>query len=447
MEIFFKWFWELLYTMQKYMCFIIDFVTEIFYKLGGIDSVELGGEKVEILSHFLSLPKVKFSFLAVLIIGIILLFVFTMISIGKMNFSDIEKTRSKSGIIFLSLQSLFMILVIPFILLAFIYLSNTIMQSINIAMSGSENLGRNLIGGGLLVVTGNDAYIGDQAIRENIEFMFITGELDYMNIGTVMTYYDISKINYLVGILGSLIIMVAFCMSAIIFILRIFDVVMLYIISPIPISTYPLDNGERYKQLKNLLISKILGAYGIILAMNLFFMLEPVMANIKFFDDNFKNGVVKLLFIIGGAFATTRANIVISNLTGGGNNEAETRELINNISTGNRMAKGTAIAVGGALATVLGGRRYAKSRRQGYTIDDIMGYYNREEGRKNDSRREFKKSEKSESIAKSKAKVPYNIMRDFVHGGVIGGSKNIRLRMEEYRKNRDKLRGINENNT
>ena len=58
----------------------------------------------------------------------------------------------------------------------------------------------------MLVTTGNNAYIGPVGQRETIERMFLTGELDYTKLSTVKQYYDIAEMNYVVGILGGLVI-------------------------------------------------------------------------------------------------------------------------------------------------------------------------------------------------------------------------------------------------
>ena len=72
------------------------------------------------------------------------------------------------------------------------------------------------------------------------------------------------------------------------------------------------------------MISKILSAYGIILVMNLFFLIIPQVNKMQFFESNFENSVVHILFLIGGAFAVTKANLVIAQLTG---SQAGGREL------------------------------------------------------------------------------------------------------------------------
>ena len=67
--------------------------------------------------------------------------------------------------------------------------------------------------------------------------------------------------NYLIGILGGFVMLVMFVLSSISFIQRIFDIILLYLISPISIATIPLDEGNRFKVWKDMMIGKILSAY------------------------------------------------------------------------------------------------------------------------------------------------------------------------------------------
>lgn len=90
--------------------------------------------------------------------------------------------------------------------------------------------GHSTIGGQMLITTGCDAYIGDEAARADIEQMFISGQLDYNNLKVVAKYYDLWEINHIVGLMGGLVILVMFVLSSITFVQRLFDIILLYII-------------------------------------------------------------------------------------------------------------------------------------------------------------------------------------------------------------------------
>ncbi len=360
-----NWIFELLYGFQKTICYIIDFIKEIFYMLAGIEKVNIGGEETDILSHFILSDTVKRTFFYIFLIAVVLLVVFVIIAIVRSEYAYGENKKSKGAILAKAGQSFVIFLLVPFILVAGMALTNTVMAAINQSMNPYVlQAGQEVsIGGQILVTSGQFAYIGEAGMRSQIEMQFLTGELSYFDTSVVSQYYNLRSMDFLVGLLGPLVIMVMFVMSAVSFIQRIFDIVLLYIVSPVSVSTIPVDDGSRFRIWREMVISKVLGAYGIILSMNLFFIIIPQVTQITFFNDAFKNGIVNILFLIGGAFAVTKANLVIAQLTGNSAGGNETQQLLANMRTGGNIAKsvvGAGTALGGA---VLGGRRFIDTKK------------------------------------------------------------------------------------
>lgn len=389
----FGWVYELLYILQKSICYILDFIKEIFCKLAGIETVAINGKQEDLLSHFLLSDGVCNAFLGVFLVSVILLFVFVIIAIIKSETADSQHKKTKGQIIVKSLQSFIIFLLIPFLLLAGIMLTNAVMCAINNSMAGAmlDGNANTYIGGQILVTSGHDAFKGATESRTEIERMFITGQLDYNNLSVVKQYYDLGDMNFFVGIAGGLVILILFVMSAIMFVQRIFDIVLLYIISPASVSTIPLDDGGRFRIWREMLVSKILGAYGIILSMNLFFLIIPRVSQIEFFSNSFKDGVVQLLFVLGGAFAITKANMVISQLTGSNAGAQETQQLLSNIHSGIHMARTTGHVAAGVAGMVIGGTDFLHNRKHGATFGEnvsssIHSQRNRHEDKSDDDK-------------------------------------------------------------
>ena len=105
MDWFFGWFYELLYVLQKSICYIVDFIREIFLKLVGIETVKIDGEKHDLLTYFLTTEGVRNAFLGVFLIGVILLFVFVGVAIIKSEAADPQHKKTKGQIVAKSLQS------------------------------------------------------------------------------------------------------------------------------------------------------------------------------------------------------------------------------------------------------------------------------------------------------------------------------------------------------
>ena len=365
----FSWFYELMYILQKSICYLLDFIRDVFCKLAGIDTVAIKGENKDLLSHFLLSDGVKNAFWGVFLVGVILLFIFVIIAIIKSETADPQHKKTKGQIITKALQSFITFLLVPFLLIAGISLVNAVMGAIHGSMTGVmlDGNGNSLIGGQILVTSGYDAYIGPSN-RAEIERMFITGELNYNSLSVVQQYYDLADMNFFVGIASGLVILIMFVISAIIFVQRIFDIILLYIVSPASVATIPLDDGGRFRIWREMIISKVLGAYGIILSMNIFFLIVPQLSQISFFDNAFKNGIVQLLFILGGAFAITKANMVISQLTGSNAGAQEAQQMLGNIHTGVHMMRTAGRVATGAAGAVIGGTDFLANRRHGATF-------------------------------------------------------------------------------
>lgn len=429
-----NWIFELLYSLQKTICYVIDFVREIFYKLAGIETVNIDGKQTDLLSHFILSDTVKNIFFAIFLIAIVLLVVFVLIAIIRSEYAYGENKKSKGQILGKAFQSFAIFLMVPFILVAGIALTNTVMSAINMSMNPyfATTGGTTSIGGQILVTSGQYAYIGETAARSEIERMFLTGELNYFDMSVVTQYYNLRNLDFLIGIFGSIVIMVMFVMSAVTFIQRIFDIVLLYIVSPISVSTIPVDDGNRFKIWRDMTISKVLGAYGIILSMNLFFIIIPQVSSITFFADAFKNGIVKILFLIGGAFAVTKANLVIAQLTGSSAGNNETQQMLSNMKYGGHLAK-TALGAGATLGgAILGGKRFVDTKKS--TRSFAKGFSN--SFNSPTSKPYINKSDSPSKLAKYGgvptriATMPIGMIKDLTQGGVVGMGKNFVPRLK-----------------
>lgn len=419
------WFYGLLYRAQAAICSLIDFIKRIFFKLCGLDTVLIDGKESDLVSSLIQSNTIHRVFLTIMLIGVILLTIFVMIALIRVNYQGNER-KTRGAVIAKAAQSFLIFLLIPFLLLAGMTLVNVIMASINTSMQQYVTDGQSLIGGQMLITTGNNAFIGPSGKREAIERMFLTGELDYNNLSVVKQYYDLGEMNFVVGILGGLVMLVMFVVSSITFIQRIFDIILLYIISPVSVSTIPLDEGNRFRVWKDMLISKILGAYGIILVMNLFFLIMPQVNRMTFFDNRFENGVVYVLFMIGGAFAITKANLVISQLCGSQAGGREFAQMIYNFRSGIAFARATTGAVGAVAGRIVGGSDYLKNRKQGHGKGESLNmsvHSTRNQTVAPEGKQKNKAKQYGGAVTRL-ATMPVGVVKDLMQGGIIQAGKN-----------------------
>ena len=422
-------FFTFLYTCFRCICQLIDFIKEIFYMLCGIESVEIDGSQGDLLTSLIRSDSVKKAFLTISVIGVVLLALFTGIAILKSNY---QEKQSWSSVLKKSGQSILISLLIPFTVFAGILLTNTVMSSINIAMNPYGNTSHPLIGGQFLATIGNGCYIGSED-KDLVIAKFVSGELDYKDVGLVKSYFNIQDMNYLIGILGGFVMLVMFVLSSISYIQRIFDVILLYLISPVSISTIPLDEGNRFKVWKDMMIGKILSAYGIILVTNLFFLIIPQVYEMRFFSSDFKNGIVYILFLLGGSFAVSKANDVIARLCGADAGRNEMASMIYNIRSGMALTHAVNHKVGGAMGKLVGGSSYMKARNRGGTrkqaLQSASNARVNEHVHKAPKKPQGKVRKALGGITRF-ATLPAGMLHDISQGGVIAMGKNFSSRLD-----------------
>lgn len=340
---------SLLYALEKYILYLIDFTVNIFSVLSGLEKTDFNGESQDILIFFTESTKVNRAFYSVLLIGVVLLFVFAAVSVIKSEGDEQVQIKSKGRIVLSSFKGFILIILMPFIMLALVYLSSALLSSLSMAVNGEG--GKTLIGGELFVTSAYSAYTGDEGIRDYVEQHFISGEYSYMDESTVKKFYSLDKINYVTGILIPLVnlLMLFFCTMS--FTERIFVSLFLYILSPLFSATYPLDGGYRFREFKDLLIGELLSSYGIMIMLSLIGIIMPEINLVRFADGGFENGLIKVIILTGGIYSVTKGDRYISRLVRGGESGSGIREIISDIKGGTAFLKGTAA---GALSTYKG---------------------------------------------------------------------------------------------
>ena len=161
-----------------------------------------------------------------------------------------------------------------------------------------------------------------QKLATFIDNMFRTGRLDILTYSTVASFYDMSEYNYLVGYLGGALIVTMLLHLMIGCIQRIFEIAVLFVLSPIAVSLMPLDQGERFKKWREEFIKRVFSAYGPILGMNLAFMVLEVVCStsLKFFpaDQAIFNYIIDTIIMFTALVCIKSTTKMVTDLVGQG---------------------------------------------------------------------------------------------------------------------------------
>ena len=369
------------YMIQAGFFILMDCIQGIFRKVAGLDVYYIQGNNTaqsgDIVYSLLTNDTIISVFIAVLGVSIVMLFMATIIAIIKSEWT-VQGANPKGKIWGQALKSLFYFIMVPVVCILGVWMSNVILKSLDAATGGggdtrlsgqvfaaaaySSNRARNnsdfaselnntsTLGGvfrpqvtGVYTMSVGDMV--DKAFKENVSLPAgkQTLNLPYVVSGSVKhswmvftnnqiritqfsvtdpmqvwVFYDLITYNYFIGFVGGFIAISILLVTCIGVIQRFFEVCILFVASPPLIALMPIDNGKKYEKWRGEFIKRVISAYGPILALNLFFIILPLLLRINLWpsgglNDMF-NAIVHMLFMIVGLVSVKEFSGVISNL-------------------------------------------------------------------------------------------------------------------------------------
>ncbi len=344
-------FYGLMATIWK----ILDAMEQAYNLYIGVSLVRdtsiADSEPTTLLEALYNIPVIQKTFWFVFIISIVLLFMLTMYSVAKSIFDlETEKPRTVSHVMNSFLRACIQFLLVPLLVLFMIRLSGTLVTTVDNVMSASTARGNSSIGSTLFVISSLDASkdatmnistasaenrlligVGDSVRKD----YYLNGkdepEKTYWNTTQVQQDFYFAKFDYFVGIGVSIFVFFIMVSNSIVFIQRIFDMLLLFIVAPFFVAMMPLDDGERFKRWRELFLGKSVSGIGGVLAMKLYLLLVPVIigGQITFSSLGTESTetmyVLKVLFLIGGAWAATKSGAMVTGLISSGAGSSETQ--------------------------------------------------------------------------------------------------------------------------
>lgn len=333
---------KLFYMMGAGLARILDVLAKAVFVLGGLETSSVAtdpsGHPVgsDLTQYFIQSSWVSVVFWGIFLIGVFLLGVFAIIAMARATIKMNPNATWKTVMVF-SGKGMFAMLAVPFFFTAGLFLTTTVMKSFNAAMgvAGSPSIGETFVEVAWLPSWTDNGWDNAAEIKDGIA-RYLSGhpEFDYSNVDQVKELIDSSVhgnwyfwyFQNIVTIVGALVMIVTLGMATFQFVERMFNIIILYITSPVIASTYPLDDGQRFRKYTQVCATQFIGAFGIIIAMDVYMAVVPAVNALDWtisMPGNpsmavFLNFMMPIIIAIGGAFALSGATKLISEFTGGG---------------------------------------------------------------------------------------------------------------------------------
>lgn len=297
---------------------LVDGLMEIFSAISGITDVTYKGEKVNIIEFLASDSTVNTIFWCIFILAIGLTCIFTIAALIKNMINSQRNVSTIVGKFFLALLGTMAMLTVLFLII--------------------------LISNSLLVLVSQIFQIGNTTKLSSALFNACAG--DWIN-GYSVSEFDISRIgvkeifgDYTTGFvfpdkwkyngmvnpdkflyLPSLISGVALAIALVVAVLnlakRVYEIIFMYFVMPMSMSTLPLDDGARFKTWRETFITKIVIAYGTVFSVNIFVLLLPLITRMRIDEiSGFGNSMFLIFMIVGGAMVIPAGQALFCKLFG-----------------------------------------------------------------------------------------------------------------------------------
>lgn len=381
---------KFVYEILKIFFILIDFVQILFRKIAGLDTVRYNGQdniSGDIAWWLFQQPAVTDALISLIVVAVVMLFMAVFVAIIRNNYKAKEAKETAIGpVIGQAFKALFSFIFVPIVCYFGVFVSNGLLKTIDqatrisdaVSISGevfsasamSANRARlssdfaatlNATPGlnfGIFqddntgVLTGKTAaekvdraFASQQKVdaREltiddsmaGCEFMFhqqspgTISQFDYRNTNLVFVYYDLTKFNWLFAFVSCFFITTTLLYAAMGVVQRLFEITLLFAISPPFIALMPLDGGGAFKKWAQKFIQSTVIMYGTVVALNFFFIVAPLMQQIDLFysaDEiaaygkltcDLFNGFAHILFIMCGSLMIKDFTSILNELVTG----------------------------------------------------------------------------------------------------------------------------------
>ena len=360
---------ELVLQLFLWLLQLIDGIMQIFSAISGVMTVTYHGEQVNLIELVVGDSTVAAVFWCIFILAVGLACIFAIAGLIK---NMVASNRTVSGVMgkfFLSLLGTMAMLVV---VILGILIANSVLQLIAqiFQISNTTKLST-----ALFDACAGEWVNGFSKAEFNVSFLTVRdifGDYNAALFGIWPTSWkcngmvDPNKFLYFPSLIVSIALGIAMIVAIVNLAKRVFEIVFLYLVMPLSMSTLAADDGARFKVWRETFITKIVLAYGAVFSVNIFVLILPLLSQMQIEGiGGFGNSLFLIFMIIGGAMVIPAGMGLFARLFGQGDDAHGGGSFLRSAYYGSRFAGLATLGVVGGLVkgSVRAGKRIANRVR------------------------------------------------------------------------------------
>lgn len=363
---------ELVLQLFLWLLQLIDGIMDIFSAISGVTKVTFHGEQVNLIELVVGDSTVGTIFWCVFVLAVGLSCIFAIVGIVK---NMVANNRTIAGVVGKFFLSLLGMLAMLAVVVLGILMANAVLQLVSkiFQISNTTRLSTALFN----ACAGEwiNGYSSAEFDVWNLSVRDIFGDYNAALFGIWPTSWKCNgMVNpntflYLPSLIASIALGIAMIVAIVHLAKRVYEIVFLYLVMPVLMSTLAADDGARFKVWREIFITKIVIAYGAVFSVNIFVLILPLLTQMHIEGISaFGNSLFLIFMIIGGAMVIPGGITLFARLFGQADDMHGGGSFLRSAYYGSRM---TGLATLGLATGVLkfgykGARgivRKAKSRK------------------------------------------------------------------------------------
>ena len=345
---------------------LIDGLMEIFSAISGVATVNYHGQQVNIVEFIIGDSTVGAIFWCIFITAVGLTCIFTIVGLVKNMVANNRTVSTIVGKFFLALLGTMAMLAV---VILGILIANSLLQLLARIFQIDNNTKLSTAIFNACVADWVNGYSASNTDITSLSVSQILGGYNAALFGIWPTSWKCNgMVNpntfmYLPALIAGIALGIALIIAVLNLAKRIYEIVFAYFTMPVSMSTLPLDDGARFKNWREMFVTKIVLAYGAVLAVNIFIIILPIINQMHIDGvSDFANSMFTVFMIVGGAMIIPAGQTLFARLFAQSDDMRAGGGWLRSAFYGGRIASGLTI---GLAAKGIKGISHAVRRRSG----------------------------------------------------------------------------------
>lgn len=277
--------------------------------LAGITPVMYHGEPVLLYDFFFMMTPITAVLWGITAIGMALALGFSILVVTQ-KAADLKVEKTMGMVLGQIARTFAMFLITPILMVVLLQLTSVIMRQTDQLFDIASNSAG--IDHAIFALTAAEAVKEDSGVIAR----FASGALDYNNYYHVSWNLLVDEIRMWIGIPLTVSLILVYFSMLMVFALRVFNLLLLYAVSPLFVSSIVLDDGEKYKLWRSAFLGKLFLGYSMILSVKVvtYILIPFITSDFALAPNPGGDVVMKAIFMFGALYGAYKTAGVIPKL-------------------------------------------------------------------------------------------------------------------------------------